>query len=214
MVGPILSVILIALSGLVFLAMVLAMLVPAIRRRPVRWKLPLTFMLVSLCVAGYGAVSLAVWAVKTAPELAKQTIGGGTAVVLEGFGKTAGHFTEKWKNEALADVTPLQFTATGLTATSAPADQQRTVSVGMLVKNPTGREIDLGQIVKADFVLGQDDQGVSYRPQPLAGLDSILPPETTTRHTLHFLIDGRTTISKLSVAGTGQRTVIPIGGSR
>jgi hypothetical protein len=216
MLGPGTSIILIILAGAAVIGMALAMIVPAIMGRPVRWKLPVAVAVLGISVGVYGVASLvasvvdaAQRAAKGAPEVAKTAIGEGTAVVLEGFGKTVDHFEEKWKNEAMADLRELLVVAEGVTTTGD--GPSRTTTVEILVKNPTARDIDFGRIVKGGFVLAQDNEGVSYLPEelPSGSLDKSLPPNTTTRHRLTFNLERKITLTKLAVRGVAAPQPLP-----
>ena len=111
-------------------------------------------------------------------ELITAAVDFGSVSVLEGFGKTADHFSEKWRAEALSRVKSLEFSV--VSCTEASDGDRRVMHLVLGIKNTGDKPVDFNNIVQQQHILLKDPKGMCYPMDGAEHANSVLPAGLTS----------------------------------
>jgi hypothetical protein len=117
-------------------------------------------------------------AAQVGQKLITATVNFGTVSVLEGFGKSAEHFNEKWRQKTLSRVKSLEFSVVSCTDTKSGEDSVMHLVLG--IKNTCDRSVDFNHIVDQQHILMKDAKGMCYPLDSVKYENSTLPAGVTS----------------------------------
>ena len=173
------------LTAGVFLAVTVGTaLVRRMRGRAGRGRLVVAKAMFCLAVLGVGGYHLAVSSyhlltdtaakVKDVGKHAARIVNLGSTDVLEELGRTADHFKEKWKAEALERVKRLDIAV--IEAVTEDTDAGRMLKVMLSVKNNNDQAVDFNELLSGQHLLLKDSKGLCFPIDGVEHKDTLLPP--------------------------------------
>jgi hypothetical protein len=175
----------IIVAGLVLFLVVGRFLLRKHKSKPVSMPANIVLCFI-ICAAGLfsgykfleASFDLAIRATDKAAQLITATVNFGTVSVLEGFGKSADHFKEKWRQETLSRVKSLEFSVVSCTDTKSGDHSVMHLVLG--IKNTCDRAVDFNHIVEQQHILLKDAKGMCYPLDSVKYKNSTLPAGLTS----------------------------------
>lgn len=175
----------VSVAGLFLAITVATALLRRMRGKAGRDRLVVAKVLFCLAVLGVGGYYLAVYSyhlltdtAAKAVEVGKNVIARGVELgstgVLEGIGKTADHFKEKWRTEALEQVKRLDIGI--VEAVTEDTDAGRMLKVMLSIRNNNDQGVDFNELLSNQHLLVKDSKGLCFPIDGIEHKDGTLPP--------------------------------------
>lgn len=184
-------------SGLAFLFVAGRILLRKYKKQPVSIPANIVLCFIILTAGAFSgyklleaSYDLAIRASKKVADAGQKlitaTVDFGTVSILEGFGKTADHFNEKWREETLAEVKTLQFTVVSCEETKN--NEELVIHLVLGIKNTGGKPVDFNSIVEHQHILLKDSNGMCYPLNQVKCDNSLLPAGVTSVRTIDITL--------------------------